>query len=393
MSIHRDIPSGESTARTDSDPPPSYSTNAAYHLCPEEFRANERIAGIDSRRAASHLSGARPFTSTSEPSNILTSDSSNNIRQSTTSYRPSLSTSEPSENSFSIFSNCPISTYDPSDLGTKYSTSRAPSTIVASPSSHTVPTMSSTADDKTTEMAKKLISTNPELRNNVYSLLGSTIAAVEAAQPQDLKDRGAKIESLQKQLLDASNYGKEQALKVEKLEADLKVATDTGLSQVETLEDLHNQLKKSQQTEENIRKGNVAVLRQLDQLDPLKAENKVLRRKLKEAEMEIVNLAKRVDFQDQTLDLYSKQVRDTEMQAMRMQTDMRTLQRENHQLLVKGEQMRGELFAVAEQWHEPGAGAGAGMGGPRKRQAEEVLDGYLAHASWFGPGFEGQRNT
>ncbi len=52
---------------------------------------------------------------------------------------------------------------------------------------------------------------------------------------------------------------------------------------------------------------------------------------------------------------------------MRMEDNLDKLQKENHLLVLKGEQMSGKLLAVAEQWHNPG------MAG-RKRQADQAED-------------------
>jgi len=109
--------------------------------------------------------------------------------------------------------------------------------------------MTSASDEKSNETVKKLISNNPDLRNSIYSFLSSTIVALEAQRPEDLKAKDVKIDSLQKQLLDALNYGNEKARKVEKLESDLKLANETGLSQTNALEDLQKKLQKQEEVE------------------------------------------------------------------------------------------------------------------------------------------------
>jgi chromosome segregation ATPase len=235
---------------------------------------------------------------------------------------------------------------------------------MASASSSVTPTTSDTSARKTKEEIQKLISNSPELRENIYSLLATTVASVEAQQPSDVKTKDAKIEQLQGQVLEAFNYGNDKARKVEELEASLKVATDTGLSQIETLEELHNKLKGQEETEKNLRRGNMALTKQLD---PLKAENAKFKRQLKDAEKEVARLNEKYEYQSQTLELLSQKARQTERINLRIEDDLTKLERENKLLVLKGEQMSGKLLAVAEQWHGPGLGS-------RKRQAEEVLD-------------------
>jgi chromosome segregation ATPase len=224
--------------------------------------------------------------------------------------------------------------------------------------------MTSASDEKSNETVKKLISNNPDLRNSIYSFLSSTIVALEAQRPEDLKAKDVKIDSLQKQLLDALNYGNEKARKVEKLESDLKLANETGLSQTNALEDLQKKLQKLEEVEKNIRKGNLALHREID---PLKPENARLKSQLKDAEKEIRNLTERVDYQNHRLEVYSQKTRNTELKASQMETVLEKLERENHSLVLKGEQMSGRLLAVAEQWHEPNPAR-------RKRQMSEMLD-------------------
>ena len=262
-------------------------------------------------------------------------------------------------------------------------------------------------------MAKSLISKNPELRNNIYSLLGSTMAAAQMIQPQDLKTRDAKIEALQKQLSDAQNHNKEQTVRIGQLEADLKVAVDTGLEQVDALEDLQRRLQESQHgleniqqrlaraetAEKNLRAGTLAIN---SKYEPLKKEHESLKRRYKAAEKEIARLEKQLEIAETTVGAYYNRAKDSGAHAARVQADLRNLQRANHELMVKGEQMSGRLMDVAEEWHEPGigmgmsppragmahpgkgmappvmglpgTGAGAGVAGGRKRQASEVLD-------------------
>jgi chromosome segregation ATPase len=235
---------------------------------------------------------------------------------------------------------------------------------MSSTSSSVPTTTSATSARKTKEEIQKLISSSPELRDNIYALLATTVASVEAQQPSDVKAKDTKIEQLQVQLLEALNYGNDKARRVEELEASLKVATDTGLSQIETLEEIHNKLKGQQETEKNLRRGNMALTKQMD---PLKVENAKLKRQLKDAEKEIALLKEKYDYQGQTLELLSQKARQTERINMRIEDDLTKLERENKLLVLKGEQMSGKLLAVAEQWHGPGLGG-------RKRQAEEVLD-------------------
>jgi chromosome segregation ATPase len=224
--------------------------------------------------------------------------------------------------------------------------------------------MTSNSDEKNNETVKQLISNNPDLRNSIYSFLGSTIVALEGQRPEDLKAKDVKIDSLQKQLLEALNYGNEKARKVEKLESDLKLANETGLSQTNAIEDLRKKLQKQEGVEKNIRKGSLALQRELD---PLKPENARLKSQLKDAEKEIRNLTERVDYQNHRLEIYSQKTRNTELKASQMETVLEKLERENHSLVLKGEQMSGRLLAVAEQWHEPNPAR-------RKRQMSEMLD-------------------
>jgi chromosome segregation ATPase len=219
-------------------------------------------------------------------------------------------------------------------------------------------------DENTYEMAKTLISSKPELRNNIYSFITSLVATIEASQPQAIRDKDAKVESLQRQLLAALNNGNEKTRKAEKLEADLKVATDSGLSQVLDLEAFHRKVKKQEETEKNLRKG-ILVLQK--ELDPLRNENTRMKRQLQDAEKEIRGLAGKVDYQRQRFEIYSQRTCHIESKTARMESHLRKLEEENHLLVLKGEQMSGRLLAVAEQWHEPTPTS-------RKRQASEVLD-------------------
>jgi predicted RNase H-like nuclease (RuvC/YqgF family) len=235
---------------------------------------------------------------------------------------------------------------------------------MTSASARPIPAMTSTSDEKNNETVKQLISKNPDLRNSIYTFLGSTIVALEAQRPEDLKTKDVKINGLQKQLLDAMKYGNEEAHKVEKLELELKLATENGLSQARALEDLQKKLQKQEEVEKNIRKGNLALHRELD---PLKPENARLKNQLKDAEKEIRNLTERVDYQNQRLEIYGQKTRNTELKALQMETVLEKLERENHSLVLKGEQMSGRLLAVAEQWHEPNPAK-------RNRQTSEMLD-------------------
>jgi chromosome segregation ATPase len=235
---------------------------------------------------------------------------------------------------------------------------------MVSASARPIPAMTSTSDEKNNENVKQLISNNPDLRNSIYSFLSSTIVALEGQRPEDLKAKDVKIDGLQKQLLEALNYGNEKARKVEKLESELKLATETGLSQANALEDLQKKLQKQEEVEKNIRKGNLALHRELD---PLKPENARLKNQLKDTEKEIRNLTERVDYQNQRLEIYGQKTRNTELKALQMETVLEKLERENHSLVLKGEQMSGRLLAVAEQWHEPNLAR-------RKRQTSEMLD-------------------
>ncbi|KAN0098715.1 hypothetical protein V8E51_014378 [Hyaloscypha variabilis] len=66
---------------------------------------------------------------------------------------------------------------------------------------------------------------SPEVRNNLYALVQSSINAIDNGQPQGHNEHNAEIESLQKQPLDSNNNTKEEAAQVKKIEATLKVAT------------------------------------------------------------------------------------------------------------------------------------------------------------------------
>ena len=385
----RNTTGGECTSRADSDPPPSYSVTTNRPLCPEEVSGNQNPRSSHSRLNSSNHSDLRPFAS-------YTPDHSNLESR---AHRPSASSSldvnKPTETKYQTPTQASLpdlpysrsASYQAANLNTSDNfqskskdhqtctsvssepyarnlTSRLAPPTMASTSSSVTTTTSDTSARKTKEEIQKLISGSPELRDNIYSLLATTVASVEAQQPSDVRARDAKIEQLQGQLLEAFNYGNDKARKVEELEASLKVATDTGLSQIETLEELHNKLKGQEETEKNLRRGNMALTKQID---PLKAENAKLKRQLKDAEKEVARLNEKYEYQSQTLELLSQKARQTERINLRIEDDLTKLERENKLLVLKGEQMSGKLLAVAEQWHGPGLGS-------RKRQAEEVLD-------------------
>lgn len=383
----RDNAGMERTSRADSDPPPSYSVTTDYRLCPGEGSGNESLRSSNSRLISSHHSEGRPFASHAiDHSNIESSANRPSLSSSIDANKPTdtkyqtpphvsapdllysqFSYQTASRNPSEVFKSkakdyqtCPSVSSEPC---TRHPTSRLAPPTTASTSSVTT-TTSATSARKTKEEVQKLISSSPELRDNIYVLLATTVASVEAQQPSDVRAKDAKIEQLQAQLLEALNYSNEKARKVEELEASLKVATDTGLSQIETLEEIHNKLKGQQETEKNLRRGNMALTKQMD---PLKAENAKLKRQLKDAEKEIGVLKEKYDYQGQTLELLGQKARQTERINMRIEDDLTKLERENKLLVLKGEQMSGKLLAVAEQWHGPGLGG-------RKRQAEEGLD-------------------
>jgi hypothetical protein len=379
----------ECTARADSDPPPSYSITTNHPFRHEEGLENQNPMSSHSRLISSDHSDLRPFASyTPGHSNLGSSatrpsfsspDDANKptgtkYQTPTHAYQPGSSYSQstsyqganlnPSDDFKSKATGYQTCASVSSEPYTRNLTSRlAPSTLIST-SSSVVTTTSATSARKTKEEIQKLISSSPELRDNIYTLLATTVASVEATQPSDVRAKDAKIEQLQGQLLEALNYGNDKARKVEELEASVKVATDTGLSQIETLEDLHNKLKGQEDTEKNLRRGNMALTKQLD---PLKTENSKLKRQLKDAEKEIGLLKEKYEYQNQTLELLSQKARQTERINMRIEDDLTKLKRENKLLVMKGEQMSGKLLAVAEQWHGPALGG-------RKRQAEEVLD-------------------
>ena len=360
--IHPEIAFTQSTVRDDSEPPPSYSASSDYHLPPEDLPRNETVASSNSHLGISDPPNHRPFTS--GPSDLFDSHTSERNRRASVSYRPITSLSGPNENLPSSSITPHFSQSGSSHLGMKTSTSCSPSSAMTSASARPIPTMISTSDEKNNETVKQLISNNPDLRNSIYSFLGSTIVALEGQRPEDLKAKDVKIDSLQKQLLEALNYGNEKARKIEKLESDLKLANETGLSQTNAIEDLRKKLQKQEGVEKNIRKGSLALQRELD---PLKPENARLKSQLKDAEKEIRNLTERVDYQNHRLEIYSQKTRNTELKASQMETVLEKLVRENHSLVLKGEQMSGRLLAVAEQWHEPNPAR-------RKRQMSEMLD-------------------
>jgi hypothetical protein len=385
----RNTPGMECTSGADSDPPPSYSVTTNHPLRPEEVSGNHNPRSNNSRLINSDHSDLRPFNSyTPDHSNLESSanrpssSSSLDVNKPTetnyqtptqaslpdlpysrsTSYQAAnLNTSDDFQSKSKHYKTCTSVSSEPY---TRKLTSRPAPPTMASASSSVTPTTSDTSARKTKEEIQKLISNSPELRENIYSLLATTVASVEAQQPSDVRARDAKIEQLQGQVLEAFNYGNDKARKVEELEASLKVATDTGLSQIETLEELHNKLKGQEETEKNLRRGNMALTKQID---PLKAENVKLKRQLKDAEKEVARLNEKYEYQSQTLELLSQKARQTERINLRIEDDLTKLERENKLLVLKGEQMSGKLLAVAEQWHGPGLGA-------RKRQAEEVLD-------------------
>jgi hypothetical protein len=367
---NRSIPTMSGTMRADSDPPPSYSASTNYDLSAEGTTGNGSFTSCDSR----------PLTSASSDSRLSTSSSHNHITLASSPYLFSVSGSADFNNWTST--NYQTATPDPSDISysksnnyqtlrtvssqqrTRISMSCLPSAHVATASSSAIGAMTITASKKRKDEIQKLVSGNPELRDNIYALLESTITAVEAQQPDSLKAKDAKVEELQRQLLESLNYGNDQARKVEELQASLKLATDTGLSQIETLEQLHDKLKRQEELEKNIRKGTLALNKDLDLH---KAENTSLKRKLKDAEKEIDRMAQRFKYQTQTLEILSQKAHQAERMTMRMENDLDKLEKENHLLVLKGEHMSSKLLTVAEQWHDPGLG-------PRKRQAEEVLD-------------------
>ncbi len=379
----------ECTSRADSDPPPSYSVTTNHPLCPEQVSGNHNLRSSSSRPISSDHSDIRHFASqTVEHSNMESNADRPSFSGSVDANKPAGTKSHtPSHvappnrhysqsagyqssnlNSSEDFKHKAMgyqtSASDSTESYTRNLPSRPAPPNMASTSSSVTTTTSCTSERKTKEEIQKLITRSPELRDNIYTLLATTVASVEAQQPSDVRAKDAKIEQLQGQLLEALNYGNDKARKVEELEASLKVVTDTGLSQIETLEELHNKLKGQQETEKNLRRGNMALAKQMD---PLKAENAKLKRQLKDAEKEVGLLKEKYDYQNQTLELLSQKARQTERINMRIEEDLTKLERENKLLVLKGEQMSGKLLAVAEQWHSPGLGS-------RKRQAEEALD-------------------
>jgi hypothetical protein len=364
------IPTMRSTMRADSEPPPSYSASTNHHLSAEGTTENGSFTSYDSRPLTPASSDSRLFTSSthnhttlaSSPYSFSVSGSADLNHSTSTNYQTA--TSDPSDISYSKPNHYQTLHAVSSQQRTRISTSRLPSAHMATSSSSTVDAMTTTASKKRKDEIQKLVSGNPELRDNIYALLASTVTAVEAQQPDSVKAKDAKVEELQRQLLESLNYANDQARKVEELQASLKLATDTGLSQIETLEQLHDKLKRQEELEKNIRKGTLALNKDLD---VHKAENTSLKRKLKDAEKEIDRLAQRFEYQTQTLEILSQKARQAERMTMRMENDLDKLEKENHLLVLKGEHMSSKLLTVAEQWHDPGLG-------PRKRQAEEVLD-------------------
>lgn len=376
------------TSRADSDPPPSYSATTNHSLCSEAVSENQNQRSSNSRLISSDHSDLRPFAScTPDHSNLKSSANRPSFSRSLDANMPTGTQyltpthASPLDLPYSQSKSYQAANLHPLDFGAKAKgyqtctsvssepytrnlTSRLAPPTMASTSLSVTTTTTSTSARKTKEEIQKLITSSPELRDNIYALLATTVASVEAQQPSDVRTKDIKIEQLQVQLLEALNYGNDKARKVEELEASLKMATDTGLSQIETLEELHNKLKGQEETEKNLRRGNMALAKQLD---PLKAENAKLKRQLKDAEKEIGLLKEKYEYQNQTLELLSQKARQTERINMRIEDDLTKLERENKLLVLKGEQMSGKLLAVAEQWRGPGLGS-------RKRQAEEVLD-------------------
>jgi chromosome segregation ATPase len=223
-------------------------------------------------------------------------------------------------------------------------------TFKASSSPCPLATMTSTPTYKSVTHIQSIINESPELRSSLFSLLQATIAAAEAEQPKLMKDKDAKIEDLQKQLLQASEFGNAKAAEVDRVEASLKLATDTGLEQIEHLEELNAHVKRLEQVEQNLRRGNMALQKAME---GLKEENRKLQRRVKDQEDEIGELVEQCEGQSRSVKLFSHRAKQAEAKSMLLEGEMDKLERENHVLILKGEEMSGKLMTVAEQWHQP----------------------------------------
>src|ERR1700688_3714658 len=93
--IHPEITFTQSTVRDDSEPPPSYSASAGYHLRPEDLPRNETVASSNSHLGISNPPDHCP--STSGPSDLFVSHTSEHNRRASVNYRPITSISGQNE--------------------------------------------------------------------------------------------------------------------------------------------------------------------------------------------------------------------------------------------------------------------------------------------------------
>ena len=184
------------------------------------------------------------------------------------------------------------------------------------------------------------------------------MAATYTIDPQELIDRDARIEVLEKQLADANKLDGEQKERIGQLKADLQVAINMSHEQVDKLEDLTRKLTKAENTEKNLRQGVLAIN---SKYTPLQVEHVSLKKKFKAAELEIGRLEEELEYQQDAVSRYYNKAKGFEGQNARMKDDLRVLESVNHDLKIKGEQMSGNLVAVAEQWREPAMGVAPGV--------------------------------
>lgn len=197
---------------------------------------------------------------------------------------------------------------------------------------------------------QKLINESSELRSSLFSLLQATIAAAEAEQPKLMKDKDAKIDELQMQLLQALEFGISKAAEVEKIEASLKLATNTGLEQIKHLKELNTQVKRLERVEQNLRRGNMVLQKAMN---GLKEENKTLQRRAMNHDDEIADLVEKCDEHSGSANIFKHRARQAEARSTLLEADLDKLERENHILILKGEEMLGKLITAAKGWHEP----------------------------------------
>lgn len=288
--------------------------------------------------------------------------------------RPNSFSFSPSKNIDIRSSTHPVSTLDPATSSTRDPVRGSFAPEMTSQFSNNMPAQAPNADERTKQKAVCLINDSPQLRGQLSDFLGSIISAVEASQPQTMvdqnqtiKEQRTKIQQLQADFSAASNTKVEQARKNADLEARLEAAIEKETAQEKTLAELNAKIHRSEEVENNLRRGQVAIHKELS---ALRADNPLLKRKFKAAEQEIRRLEKELERQDHALGKYDRQAAEVERNVRHIEDRLAKKEKENYVLYEQGERMKAEMITIAEQWDA----RGHRDGGARKRPLEEMLD-------------------